>query len=287
MPMTNFNFKSTKTHKATSLWDNASWKKKARKSSAAFIMALAVTLSSCAPRPPASDSIALQAYIEANDPLEPFNRAIFAFNTGFDNIALAPAARIYRTLGPPVMRDGISNFVTNWKEPITFINDILQAEPKRAGISLGRFLINSTFGLFGFLDTASYWGIDGHQEDFGQTFAVWGIGEGFYLMLPFLGPSSARNFSGFMIDFFYDPVSLTLTNHGLTYVRYGRLAMRGLIYRERNLETLDDLSRSSADFYATIRSAYRQNRQYKISNGVINIDDEDEMFDEEFEDDID
>jgi phospholipid-binding lipoprotein MlaA len=286
MPLTNFKFENTQQHKASSLWNNTSWKKTARKSSTAFIMSLAITLSSCATRPSASDPIALQAYEDANDPLEPFNRAVFAFNNGFDKIALAPAARIYRTLGPAIVRDGISNFVYNWKEPVTFINDILQAEPKRAGISLGRFLINSTFGLLGFLDTASYWGIEGHKEDFGQTFAVWGIGEGFYLMLPFLGPSSARDFSGFMLDFFYDPVSMTLTNHGLTYIRYGRLAMRGLIYREKNLETLDDLSRSSADFYATIRSAYRQNRQYKISNGVINIDDEDDMFDEEFEEEF-
>ncbi len=251
-----------------------------------FSIAVLLLITSCAKRPPITDPIAREAYDDANDPLEPFNRAVFAFNTGFDKIALAPAARLYRTLGPPVVRDGISNFVDNWKEPITFINDVLQAQPERAGTSLSRFLINSTFGLFGFLDTASYWGIEEHKEDFGETFAVWGIGEGFYLVLPFLGPSSARDFSGFLVDFFYDPVSMTLTNHGLTYVRYGRLAMRGLIYRERNLETLDDLSRSSPDFYTTIRSAYRQMRQYRVSNGVLNLDDEDELFDEDLDEDM-
>ena len=243
-----------------------------------------VLVSGCTKRPPASDPFALQTYNELNDPLEPMNRAVFAFNMGLDKIALEPAARLYRSLGPPDIRDGISNFVFNWKEPITFINDVLQAEPERAGTTLSRFLINSTFGLFGFLDTATYWGIEGHKEDFGQTFAVWGVGEGFYLMLPFLGPSSARDFTGFMVDFFYDPVSLVLTNNGLSYVKYGRLAMRGLIYREENLEILDELSKSSGDFYATVRSAYRQLKKYDIANGAINLDEEDEFFDEEDED---
>ncbi|WP_339863535.1 VacJ family lipoprotein [Paremcibacter congregatus] len=238
----------------------------------------------CAKRPPASDPQALTAYLEANDPLEPMNRAIFSFNQGFDRILLAPAARLYRQFGPPDIRDGISNFVSNWREPVTFVNDVLQGEAKRAGTTLTRFLINSTFGLLGILDTATYWGIEHHSEDFGETFAVWGFGEGFYLMLPILGPSNARDFAGFTVDFFYDPVSLWLSHKGWTYVRYGRLALRGLIYREENLETLDDLGKSSTDFYATIRSAYRQNRNYEINNGKLDTGADDDLFDDNFDD---
>lgn len=256
-----------------------------RKIAILFMSAALVLMAGCAKRPPDTNPQALSAYLEANDPLEPMNRAIFSFNQGFDRILLEPAARFYRQFGPPDIRKGISNFVNNWQEPVTFVNDVLQGEMSRAGTTLGRFLINSTFGLLGMLDPATYWGIEHHSEDFGETFAVWGIGEGPYLMLPILGPSNLRDFSGFMVDFFYDQVSLWLDNRGWVYVRYGRLALRGLIYREENLETLDDLGKSSTDFYATIRSAYRQNRDYQINNGVLDVGADDDLFDEEFDDD--
>ncbi len=241
-------------------------------------------ISACAKKPPQSDIEARLHYEEANDPLEPMNRQIFAVNMFFDDVIVEPTARLYRMWGPPDIRDGISNFVTNWREPVTFANDALQAQPKRAGISVSRFLINSTFGLLGLFDTADRWGIEGHSEDFGETFAVWGIPEGPFLMLPLLGPSNVRDFSGFVVDFFYDPVSLWLSHKNWTYVRYGRLALRGLIYREENLETLDDLSKSSTDLYATMRSGYRQLRLYQINNGGLDTSEEDDLFDEEFDD---
>jgi phospholipid-binding lipoprotein MlaA len=254
----------------------------------AFILLLCImfALSSCAKRPPETDLEARLIYDEANDPLEPMNRKIFAVNMFFDRIIVEPTARLYRTWGPPDIRDGISNFVTNWREPVTFVNDVLQAEPKRAQHSFSRFLINSTLGLLGVFDTASKWGIEGHNEDFGETFAVWGAPEGPFLMLPFLGPSNMRDFSGFAVDFFLDPVSLWLEHKNWTYVRFGRLALRGLIYREENLETLDDLSRSSTDLYTTIRSSYRQLRLYDINNGDLDTSNEDDLFDEDFDDDF-
>lgn len=251
-----------------------------------LIIAVCIILTSCAKRPPESDVDARLAYDEANDPFEPLNRQIFAFNTLFDDAILAPTARLYRQFGPPDVRDGIANFVTNWREPVTFVNDVLQAEPKRAGNSLSRFAINSTFGLLGVFDTASNWGIKGHNEDFGETFAVWGVPEGPFIMLPFLSASNGRDFAGFVVDFFLDPVSLWLSHKNWTYVRYGRLALRGLIYREENLETLDDLSKSSTDLYATIRSSYRQLRLYDINNGDLDTSEEDDLFDEEFDDDF-
>ncbi len=117
---------------------------------AMVLISVAVLFSAgCAKRPPVSDPQALSAYLEANDPLEPMNRAIFSFNQGFDDIILEPAARFYRQFGPPDIRKGISNFVNNWREPVTFVNDVLQGEAKRATTSLTRFLINSTFGLLG------------------------------------------------------------------------------------------------------------------------------------------
>ena len=252
-----------------------------------LLMSIAVMLmTSCAKRPPESNPDARLTYDEANDPLEPMNRQIFAFNMMFDEAIVEPTAKLYRMWGPPDVRDGISNFVNNWQEPVTFINDVLQAELKRGQNSVSRFLINSTFGLFGVFDTASKWGLDRHDEDFGQTFAVWGFPEGPYIILPLLGPSNVRDFSGFMVDFFYDPVSFWLEHKKWTYVRYGRLALRGLIYREENLETLDDLSNSSTDFYATLRSGYRQLRLYDISNGDLDASEEDDLFDEEFDDDF-
>jgi len=250
---------------------------------AVILMFVALLFSAgCAKRPPDSDPQALSTYLEANDPLEPMNRAIFSFNQKFDDILLEPTARFYRQFGPPDIRKGISNFVNNWREPVTFVNDVLQSELSRAGITLSRFLINSTFGILGIFDRATYWGIEGHNEDFGETFSVWGFGEGPYIMMPFLGPSNARDFTGLVVDFFYDPVSLWLSHKGWTEVRYGRLLLRGLIYREENLETLDDLGKSSTDFYATIRSAYRQYRSYDINNGVLDISADDDLFDEEF-----
>lgn len=254
-----------------------------------FICCMLITfllVGGCAKRPPESNPEALAAYIEKNDPLEPMNRAIFSFNMGFDDLILEPTAKLYRKFGPPDIRDGIANFVTNWREPVTFVNDVLQAEPKRAGNSLTRFVINSTFGFLGVFDTARHWGIEAHSEDFGQSFATWGVPEGPFIMLPFLGPSTARDFAGFMTDFFYDPTSLWLSHKGWTYVRYGRLALRGLIYREENLETLDDMSKSSTDFYATIRSAYRQYRTYDINNGVLDVSADDDLFDEDMDDDF-
>jgi len=250
-----------------------------------LVSAILLVTTGCAKRPPDSDPQAVQAYLEANDPLEPMNRQIFAFNQKFDRHILKPTAMFYRQFGPPTMRKGISNFVRNWREPVTLVNDVLQAQPSRAGISLSRFLINSTFGVLGLFDTASHWGIERHTEDFGETFAVWGVGEGFYLMLPFLGPSNARDLTGTVVDFLYDPVSLWLSHKGWTYIRYGRLMLRGLIFREENLETLDDLAKSSTDFYATLRSAYRQNRLYDINNGVLDVGAEDDLFDEDTEDD--
>jgi len=131
-----------------------------------LILAALLITAGCAKRPPANDPDALAAYDEANDPFEPFNRAIFSFNTAFDETILEPSVRLYRDITPTPVRKGIANFVDNWQTPVTFINDILQWEWERAGTSLSRFLINSTFGLLGILDTATYWGIEGHDVIF-------------------------------------------------------------------------------------------------------------------------
>ena len=149
------------------------------------------------------------------------------------------------------------------------MHDVLQAEADRAGETSARFIINSTLGLGGILDLAdSEFGIERHNEDFGQTLAVWGIDGGPFVMLPFVGPSNPRDSVGGLADIFIDPVSITIDQLNLAPASPIRLGLTVVDARERNLEILDELEASSLDFYSTMRSAYRQNRAKEIRNGA-------------------
>jgi phospholipid-binding lipoprotein MlaA len=202
-----------------------------------------------------------------NDPYEPTNRAVFDFNSKLDNNFAKPVAKFYNHAVPGFARDGLHNFLTNLNKPITFGNDVLQGEGSRAGETLGRFVVNSTLGIAGLFDVATKMGIPDHSEDFGQTLGVWGSGEGPYLMLPFIGPDPPRDLAGDVVDIFMDP---------LTYARFHGsdtwTAVRGgvgvLDLRARNVDTVDQIERSSIDFYATTRSLYRQYRNSEIRNGA-------------------
>ena len=143
-----------------------------------------------------TDPEARAAYLEASDPLEPLNRAIFSFNLTLDKAILRPIATVYNAALPDPVRDGVRNFLNNLRTPIILANDVLRGEIGRAGDTVGRFLLNSTLGVGGLFDIASELGFDFHNEDFGQTLAVWGIGEGPYLMLPIFGPSNPRDAVG-------------------------------------------------------------------------------------------
>lgn len=201
-----------------------------------------------------------------NDPYEAANRRIFEMNLKIDSVALHPNAERYNEYVPEEVRDGIHNVLGNLALPVTFANDLLQVEPERAAQTLGRFMMNTGFGVGGIVDVATGAGIPEHTEDFGQTLAVWGFGEGPYLVLPVLGPSSPRDAAGAAVDFATDPTLYIRIKQHLWWA-LGRKYVTILDTRARNLETLDAIERDSLDFYAASRSLYRQYRAKEIRNG--------------------
>ncbi len=233
--------------------------------------ALLFGLAACATPPEGDDPEALADWEAINDPLEPLNRSIFEVNLALDRWIFRPAAQGYRWLLPEFIRDAIHNVLSNAGEPVNFFNALLQGDVERAGTVLGRLLVNTTIGLGGAFDVAGRkMGLDPVEEDFGQTLAVWGAeDDGGYLMLPVLGPSSVRDGIGRGVDIFLDPLTYVLANSdGADVAGYTVAVVGGLDQRERNLETLDEIQRTSIDFYAAIRSLYRQRRQDMINNGV-------------------
>ena len=203
-----------------------------------------------------------------NDPLETVNRFIFAFDLTLDVFIFKPAAATYRFLLPAEVRDSVRNVVRNLRSPVVLANDLFQGEMDRAETTTMRFLINTTVGVLGIIDVADGWGYPHHDEDFGQTLAVHGTGEGFYLVLPIFGPSSARDGVGLLVDTFLDPLTYVGQIYDIDDVLLARTALGGIDTRSRNIDTLDDLQRDSIDFYARIRSLYRQTRANDIRNGA-------------------
>lgn len=228
-----------------------------------------LVLLGCATPPPAEDREAVAIYEETNDPLEPMNRAIFEFNREFDRYLLRPLAEAYSYVPQPV-QNGIRNVLNNLRSPVIFANDLMQGEMARAGDTFGRFLTNTFIGLGGVFDVAAgdnpEAGIPFHSEDFGQTLAVWGAPDGPYLMLPFLGPSSPRDATGSVVDSFLDPMGELLVQGNEVAFSAGRFGLRAVDTYSRNIETVDQIERTSIDFYATVRSLYRQNRAAAIAN---------------------
>ena len=164
-----------------------------------------------------------------NDPLESMNRAIFEVNEGLQDVLLRPIAKFYNTNVNLTVRQGISNFLDNLSSPVIFANDLLQGEFERALTTFGRAFINTTIGIVGFADVASELGLERHDEDFGQTLAVYGMGEGFYLVLPIFGPSSPRDAIGkFVIDSYLDPLGLWLDNTDRLNIEYTLAGAEGL-----------------------------------------------------------
>lgn len=246
----------------------------------ALVIGFGLGAGACAPIP--KDPVARAEYDKRNDPLEPLNRKVFAFNTYVEKNVLRPVGEAYKETVPPFVRDRIRNFSDNMGEPVTFLNDLLQGKPDRAAETAMRFVFNTTAGMLGFFDAAGQWGLKRHTEDFGQTLAVWGVPEGPYLMLPLLGPSSTRHTAGRVVDYFSDPFG---------YVTGGSLAVRiifgaqsGLSFIDiyaRNIDALKSVEKNSLDYYSAIRSYYRQNRRREILDGKVkNLplpgDDEDE-----------
>lgn len=202
----------------------------------------------------------------ANDPLEPTNRTIFQVNRWWERCCLVPTLERYRNWVPEEGRRGIHNFLGNLSGPITFVNDLAQGEPERGGQTAERFLINSTVGLGGIFDPATRWGIPPHSEDVGQTLGVWGVQEGPYLMIPLLGPSNPRDLVGISATVLLDPTNLIPIKQHLWWAGL-RQYMVLVDLRSETLDTLRDVERSSVDYYASMRSLYRQVRAEQIRNG--------------------
>lgn len=207
------------------------------------------------------------ADVDGRDPLEPVNRVIFGFNEFVYQYLLTPVARGYNKVVPEIIRDSLSRAISNLNGPVVLANDLLQGEFKRAGTTTTRFVLNSTLGFLGTQDVASDLGFAKHSEDFGQTMGAWGVGEGFYLVLPLLGPSNPRDAIGkFLVDGYFDPLGYHLDdtdNQNWGYVRSG---VGGFVDYTEIVDDLDNLRETSVDFYGALRSLYRQRREAEIRN---------------------
>ena len=217
----------------------------------------AATLAACATRPPDDPA----------DPLEPFNRAMFSFNTAADRHVLKPIAKGYAAAVPTIAQRGVVNFFNNLGEPVTIVNGLLQGKFVQAGSDTGRFLLNSTAGFAGLMDVASKTGLPQHSEDFGQTLGYYGVGTGIYLMLPLLGPSNGRDVIGRTADYFSNPLYYVQANNDeLDPVFYGATALN-LISLRTQFFSADSLIESALDPYIFVRTAYLQSRLNKVYDG--------------------
>jgi len=205
------------------------------------------------------------------DCFESVNRGIFAFNQGLDKIVFEPLSRGYRKLPQPI-RSGTSNVLNNLGNVVTIPNNVLQGQIKDAGVNSLRFLINSSLGIVGIFDVASYYGLEKRdKEDYGQTLGTWGVSEGCYFVLPVLGPTTVRDSIGSLAnisggDAWYNVTVVNDTQYFDEADYYLSRVLTGVDFRAKNLESFDSLEKTSIDLYASIRSLYLQDRQRKIKN---------------------
>tara|TARA_Y100000748_G_C15415388_1_gene457151 strand:- start:171 stop:965 length:795 start_codon:yes stop_codon:yes gene_type:complete len=205
------------------------------------------------------------------DCFESVNRGIFAFNQGLDKIVFEPLSRGYRKLPQPI-RSGTSNVLNNLANVVTIPNNVLQGKIKDAGVNSLRFLINSSLGIVGIFDVASYYGLEKRdKEDYGQTLGTWGVSEGCYFVLPVLGPTTVRDSIGSLVnisggDAWYNVTVVNDTQYFDEADYYLSRVLTGVDFRAKNLESFDSLEKTSIDLYASIRSLYLQDRKRKIKN---------------------
>lgn len=227
-----------------------------------FFVFVALILPGCAPRSNSEQQQVSTYEEDFNDPFEDTNRKIFEFNQFVDRNAIVPAAKAYRAALPDPVRDVVRDFLNNLRAPLIFVNDTLQGQFESAAKTVGRFVINTTIGMGGVVDVAGRWGIPFHEEDLGLTLGAWGIPEGPYLVVPVLGPSTPRDLGGQVAEGFGDPWNRLVSGNPWTlyWIPYVRAGVAGIDQRSRYIETLADIERTSLDYYATIRSLYRQRR---------------------------
>ncbi|QWD11039.1 VacJ family lipoprotein [Polynucleobacter paneuropaeus] len=199
-----------------------------------------------------------------DDPWEPFNRSVFEFNEGLDKYVLKPVVSGYRFVLPEFIREGIYNFFSNYNDIYTALNNLLQGKPDYAFNDLMRVVVNTTIGLGGLIDLATPGGLEKHKEDFGQTFGVWGIPSGPYVVLPFFGPSSVRDTFGTVADLETDYLFKYIPDVGL---RNSLTGLRVVNARNTYYEAGDLLDGAAIDKYSFLRDAYIQRRKYQINEG--------------------
>jgi len=199
-----------------------------------------------------------------HDPWEPFNRSVFGFNEGLDTYLLKPVVAGYRFVLPEFVRDGIYNFFSNYSDIYTALQNLLQGKPDYAFTDLMRVVVNTTFGLGGLIDMATPGGLPKHKEDWGQTFGVWGIPSGPYVVLPFFGPSSVRDTFGTVADLQSDYLFGYVKDIGL---RNSITGLRVINARNTYYEAGDLLDGAAIDKYSFMRDAYIQRREYQINEG--------------------
>ena len=208
---------------------------------------------------------------EVKDCFESVNRATFKFNQVLDGAVFEPLAKAYRVLPSPV-RSGTSNALDNLSTLVTIPNNLLQGDLKKATVNTGRFIVNTTIGIVGIFDVAEKVGFPEYEkEDYGQTLGVMGVGEGCYVVLPVLGPSTVRDTVGSLAnlmggDAWYNVTVANDTQHFSDFDYYATRAGAGIDFRAKNIESFDNLEKNSIDFYASVRSLYLQDRQQKIAN---------------------
>lgn len=219
-----------------------------------MLFSAACGLSACASRPP-QDEVA--------DPLEPVNRVVDTVNDKIDRAVFKPTAKAYEKVVPGQARTSVTNFFSNLGEPLVFTNQFLQGKPKEGISDIARLLVNSTIGLLGLFDPATKMGLAKHNEDFGQTFGKWGFGEGWYVVLPLLGPSTVRDSIGLIGDYQMDPVS----HIDEVRERNSLTALRVIDTRANLLSATRLRDTAALDPYLFTREAYRQLRWNRIHDG--------------------
>ncbi len=217
-----------------------------------IFLCLSVLVSGCATGP------------NKQDPFEPMNRKIYAFNNAVDTAYLRPIAKGYTNILPAPARVGVSNFFRNLGMIVTTLNDALQFKFEKVPVDIIRFSTNLLYGMGGLIDVATYARIPYNDEDFGQTLGYWGFDSGPYLVLPFFGPSNVRDGLALPVDIYVSPVYDAIGDEG---VRWGLLALYAVDTRANLLSAESFLQQAALDEYSFLRDTYLQRREYLIRDG--------------------
>jgi phospholipid-binding lipoprotein MlaA len=224
------------------------------RSAAAIVFAAG--LAGCASAP--------QQTAHPRDPIEGFNRGVYAFNKGVDKVILTPVAKGYNVL-PAVLRTGIGNFFSNIGDVMIGVNNLLQGKGAAGVSDFMRFAFNSTFGLLGFVDVATPAGLERHNEDFGQTFGKWGVGSGAYVVVPFFGPRTVRDTVGLVGDLLTDPIFYVDPSSARAQLGGGRLVSR----RAEFLDAQDIVDAAGRDEYSVVRDFYLNRRDALVNDSSL------------------